>query len=122
IKGFKIYIKNNEYIIDSYRRHKNYDMLTLKGINNINDIVELKGNNVYINREDIKEEFIDEDLKYYKANINNKNYQIIDVINNSNQKLLLLDNNKMIPYVKDFIKNIDYKNKTIYMNIPNGLL
>lgn len=122
IKDFKIYIKDKEYIISSYRKHKNYDMLSLSGIDNINDIIHLKGNNVYVKREDIKEKFIDEDLKNYKANINNKDYQIIEVINNLKQKLLLLDNNKMIPYVKDFINKIDTDKNIIYMNVPVGLL
>ena len=46
--GFKIYIKENEYVIKSYRKHKEYDMITLEGINNINDIIDLKGNNEVI--------------------------------------------------------------------------
>ena len=55
IPNFKIYIKDKEFIIKSYRAHKNYDMLILDGINNINDIINLKGNDVYINRNDINE-------------------------------------------------------------------
>ena len=69
IKGFKIYIKNKEFIINSYRKHKQYYMVTLVGINNINDIIELKGSDVYIKREDI-DSFIDEDLYSYSAIIN----------------------------------------------------
>ena len=34
----KIYIKDKEFIIDKYRHHKEFDMVTLKGINNINDM------------------------------------------------------------------------------------
>ena len=35
-KGNYIYINNNKFLIKSYRVHKNYDMLTFDGINNIN--------------------------------------------------------------------------------------
>ena len=76
IPNFKIYIKDKEFIIKSYRAHKNYDMLILDGINNINDIINLKGNDVYINRNDIKE-FIVEDLVEYKVKINNNYFKII---------------------------------------------
>ena len=71
--GVKIYIKDKEFVIDSYRHHKEFDMLKLKGINNINDILDLKGNDVYVNSS-IIDEFIDEDLVNYKVIINNKTY------------------------------------------------
>ena len=69
--GVKIYIKDKEFVIDSYRHHKEFDMLKLKGINNINDILDLKGNDVYVDSS-IIDEFIDEDLVNYKVIINNK--------------------------------------------------
>ena len=50
---FKLYINNKEFIVKSYRKHKKYDMITFEGINSINDIEYLKGNNVYIKRDDI---------------------------------------------------------------------
>lgn len=121
-QGFKIYIDNKEFIIKSYRPHKNYDMLFLEGINQIDDIIELSGKDVYIKREDIESDFLDEDLKYYKVIINGNSYELKDILNNSNQKLILLSNDKMIPFAKDFITNIDNINKIIYMNIPDGLL
>ena len=53
-----IYINNTKYIIKSYRTHKNYDMLMLDGVNNIDDALNLKGFNVYINRNDYEFEGI----------------------------------------------------------------
>ena len=44
----KIIINDKEYIIKSYRVHKEYDMVTLDGFNNINDVLFLLKNNVYI--------------------------------------------------------------------------
>jgi len=120
-KGFKIYIKNNEYTINSYRKHKNYDMVTLEGINNINDIIALKGSLVYIKREDLKD-FIDEDLYDYVVVSDNKSYKIKDILKNKSHKILVLENDKMIPYVNDFIMNIDKQEKKIYMNLPDNLI
>lgn len=120
-KGFKIYINNKEYVINSYRKHKNYDMLTLDGINNINDIIDLKGSCVYINRSDLFD-FIDEDLFDFIVVSNNNSYKIKDILVNKNNKILVLENNKMIPYVNDFIMRIDKDEKKIYMNLPDNLI
>ncbi|MBQ1813062.1 MAG: 16S rRNA processing protein RimM [Bacilli bacterium] len=121
VPNFKIYIGDKEYIIKNYRKHKNYDMITLDGINNINDIVDLKGSNVYINRNDINE-FIDEDLYNYKVVYKEKEYDIIDILVTKSNKILVLNDNKMVPYVTDFIMKLDIDNKKIYMNLPDNML
>lgn len=120
-KGFKIYIKDKEFVINSYRRHKEYDMVTLDGINNINDIIDLKGNFVYIKRSDI-EGFIEEDLFTYHVISKNNEYKIIDILDNKAHKILVLEGNIMVPYVNEFIENIDDNNKKIYMKLPDNLL
>ena len=118
---FKLYINNKEFIIKSYRKHKKYDMITFEGINSINDIEYLKGNNVYIRRDDINE-FIDEDLYKYLISVNSKLYKIKNILMNNFQKILVLENDKMVPYVDDFILKKDDKKKIIYMDLPNNLL
>ena len=118
---FKLYINNKEFIIKSYRKHKKYDMITFEGINSINDIEYLKGNNVYIKRDDINE-FIDEDLYKYLISVNSKLYKIKNILMNNFQKILVLENDKMVPYVKDFILKKDDNKKIIYMDLPNNLL
>ena len=118
---FKLYINNKEFIVKSYRKHKNYDMITFEGINSINDIEYLKGNNVYIRRDDINE-FIDEDLYKYLISVNSKLYKIKNILMNNFQKILVLENDKMVPYVDDFILKKDDNKKIIYMDLPNNLL
>lgn len=118
---FKLYINNKEFIIKSYRKHKKYDMITFEGINSINDIEYLKGNNVYIRRDDINE-FIDEDLYKYLISVNSKLYKIKNILMNNFQKILVLENDKMVPYVDDFILKKDDEKKIIYMDLPNNLL
>lgn len=120
-KGFKIYIKDNEFVINSYRKHKDYDMVTLEGINNINDIIDLKGNYVYIKREDINS-FIDEDLYEYSVVVKEKEYKIINIIENKAHKILVLNNNVMVPYVPEFIDKKDDIEKILYMKLPDNLL
>ena len=120
-KGFKIYIKDNEFVIKSYRKHKDYDMVTLEGINDINDIIDLKGNYVYIKREDINS-FIDEDLYEYNVVVKEKEYKIINIIENKAHKILVLNNNVMVPYVPEFIEKKDDIGKILYMKLPDNLM
>ena len=56
-KGVKVYVgkKKKEFIINSYRFHKIFDMVTFEGFNNINDVEYLKGDFVYVNEEDLND-------------------------------------------------------------------
>ena len=65
--NMEIYIGNNKTkeIINTYRPHKQYDMITLYGYNNINEVLKYKGLNVYVLKSDInleKGKYLDEDL------------------------------------------------------------
>lgn len=66
INNMTIYIdKKDKEIINTYRKHKNFDMITLKDYNNINEVLKYKGKNVYVNDSDIKldnNKYLDEEL------------------------------------------------------------
>ena len=118
IPNMKLYIgKEKESVtIETYRKHKNFDMCKFKEYNYINDVLKFKGNNVYINREDLKlsnDEYLDIDLIGLNVYYNEKNIGIIDEIENNNGYKLFIISNKYIPYNKEFIDNIDLKNKKI---------
>lgn len=117
--GNILYIDNKEYEITSYRVHKNYDMVTFKGINNINDIEYLKGKDVYI--KDIKVDFLIEDINKYKVLIDNQTIKIKEIIENKKYKILVLEDGKMIPFIDEFVLNVNNDNKTIYIREGLGL-
>ena len=73
-----IYIDDKKYRIKSYRYHKIYDMITLENIDTIEQAENLKGKNIYIDRNDYKfDGLLDEDLlglsaydnEVYKGNV-----------------------------------------------------
>ena len=122
--GNKIYLDNYEFIINSYRVHKEYDMVTLKGIDNINQIINLKGCLVYIDKDNLKlnqNEYLDSDLinfqvymkNEYKGNVSDIKYLVKD-------KKLLVINNNLVPF--ELIQNIDFNNKKIILEEVDGLL
>lgn len=51
--GNSILIQGENYTIERYRVHKNFDMLTLEGYDNINQVLPLKGCDVYIDKEEL---------------------------------------------------------------------
>lgn len=127
-KNFKIYIGNEktEETINTYRIHKNYDMVTLININDINDVLKYKGKNVYINKSDLNiDGYFDEDLIGLEVYTTKSVGNVIEIIKQPHQDLLLIEYNDkqyMIPKVDAFINKIDLNKKIIYINNIEGLI
>ena len=66
--------------------------------------------------------FLEEDLVSYKVINNSKEYKIVDILDNSAHKILVLENNVLIPYVNEFIEKKDETEKKLYMKLPDNLL
>ena len=115
-----------EFTVESYRKHKNFHMVVFKGYYDINLVEYLKGSFVYINKDDLKLEeniTLAIDLIGYDVIIDNKKVGVInDILDTLANEVLVLDNNSMIPYVKEFIKEIDKTNKKVVINNMKGLL
>ena len=128
ISGFKLYIGKDkkEYIVESYRKHKNFDMVLFKGYYDINLVEHLKGSLVYINKEDLKLDkntYLAVDLIGYNVIINDKRIGVInDVLDTNANEVLVLDNKILIPYVKEFIINVNKEKKEVYVKDMKGLL
>ena len=120
-----VYINNEKYIIKSYRFHKIYDMIILENINTIECAEELKGLNVYINRNDYKfDGYLNEDLiglEVYDKDIFKG--KVIDIVKTISNDLLVIEGNKkhMVPNIPEFIKVVDLENNKIYIEYIRGL-
>ena len=129
--GFKLYIGKDKYeeIINSYRVHKQFDMVTFKGYNDINEVLKYKGLYVFINSDDLvldDNEYLDSDL--IGMNVicnNNKIGEVKDIVAYSKKSELLYVENEnkhfYIPYNFDIIKNINLEKKEIDINYIKGL-
>ena len=129
VKDMTIYIdRKDKEIINTYRRHKNFDMITLRGYTNINEVLKYKGKNVYVDTEDInldKDKYLDEELiglnviyegvnKGTISDIERYDKTVLFVIKNDNKEYL-------IPYNDNIIDKIDINNKVIYIKDIKGL-
>lgn len=110
-------MSKSEEVIETYRVHKNFDMVKFKGIDNITDVLKYKGSAVYVNIDDLKlkdDEILIEELLGMSVIVNNKLLgNITDYIDNNGNKLVVV-NNKYIPYNKDLIEKIDKINRKVY--------
>ena len=125
-KNMVFYVGRNKdkYIVNSYRHHKVFEMVTFKGYTNINEVEFLKGSKVYVDINDIKleNEFFSYKLIGFDVIIDNKNVgQITEIINTPANEVLRV-NKILIPYVPSFIEKIDEENKIIYIKNIGGLL
>lgn len=121
--GNIIKIANQEFTITSYRVHKEYDMLTLKDINNINQIIDLKGENVYIDKKYLNlndNEYLDEDLLNLDLYMGNNYLGKVEKIEylTKNKKLLIVSKH-YIPF--ELVQEIDFLNKKIIIEEVSGL-
>ena len=116
VKDMNIYIdKKYKEVISSYRKHKNFDMITLVGYDNINDVLKYKGLNVYVNKDDI----IGSNVIYKGINVG----VIKDIERYDKYSLLVILGKKeyLIPYNDNLIDNIDINNKNVYIKDIDGL-
>ena len=128
IPKMKIYIGKNKTCetINSYRHHKIFDMITMDGYNDINEVLKYKGDYVFVNKEDIKlneNEYLDEDIIGLNVCVENKVLGIVKRIENHNgNELLIVNNNEkryLIPYNFDIIVSINLnEGKIVVKNIP----
>lgn len=124
-KGNHLYISNKKFTIKNYRIHKNLDMITFEEINNINDILEYKGQNIYIDKEEIKNITLNEELINYEVYSDRYIGKIIKLMKNKIYDILVVKNEEkeyLIPNIKEFVTKIDSENKKIYINEIKGLI
>ena len=114
--GKNIYI-GDSYIkeeIASYRKHKEFDMITLKNYNNINQVLKYLKKKVYVKREDLNiDKYLMTDLIGLDVYLKEQKIgKIIDFVYNGSNKLLVVEGLKKfyIPMVEDFVNKVDINN------------
>lgn len=134
--GNKLFLKKNgqtkEIIVNSHRIHKGYDLITFNNLRNINDVLDYIGCEIYVDVSGFDEL---EDGEFYFDDLIGLNVyddegsllgEVID-INEVPQGIILeikkLDNGKAyIPFVDEFIKEINLEDEKIIITPIEGLL
>ncbi len=128
-KNANLYIgkKKEKVIVTNYRHHKIFDMLTFDGINDINDVIQYKGESIYFKREEIElPGLLDEDYIGLRAYDNDKYIgSVTSILKNKAHNILVIENDKnknLIPNIPEFIKKIDIDGKKIEIESIEGLI
>lgn len=127
--GNEIIIDNQTYIIKSYRVHKKFDMVTLEGFNNINDVLFLLKQKVFVKKDLLEltsDEVLDEDLISFNVlTIEGKKGIIKEIFyaseNNKVLRILIDEQQILIPYFSPLVKEVDKENKQILIEILKGM-
>lgn len=129
-KHRKFYIGKHkiEEKMNTYRTHKQYDMVTFEGITDINEVLKYKGEDIYINRADIEiDGYVNEDLIGLEVLSDHLIGTVIQVRQMKKQRLLEVkspnrDRVYLIPMVDAFVKKVDLDNNKIIIEEIEGLI
>ena len=128
--GMKIYIGKDKICekITGYRYHKIFDMITMEGYNDINEVLKYKSDYVFVNKEDIKlleNEYLDEDIVGLSVYVDDRLLGVVKKIEkHSVNEILVVKNdekNYLVPYNFDIILSIDLEKKIMCVKNIVGL-
>ncbi len=130
-KGNLLYLgdKKEKIIIDNSRFQKNMILLSFNKINNINDVLKYVNQTLYVDIDEVRteDEIYYDDLIDCIVYVNNQKIGIVeDVIEVPQGEILkILKNNQeyaLVPYVSEFIVDVDINEKKIIIDPIEGLL
>lgn len=128
IVGNNLVINDKDYKIRTYRKHKNFDMVTLDDYNDINDILFLMKSKVYFREEDLKlndNEILDSELMEYSVeSLDGRTGNVLEVFFASSTNKIIrikLDKEYLIPYNSPMLVKIDKNTKKIIVDIVEGM-
>lgn len=128
VVGNDLIIDNKNYKIKTYRKHKNFDMVTLNDYKDINEVLFLLKKKVYFKKENLKlddDEMLDEDLINYQVLTTDGKRGIIKEIflASKDNKILriMLDREILIPINSPMIKKIDKKKQELIVELISGI-
>lgn len=128
VVGEKLIIDDEEFVIKSYRHHKNFEMVTLNDFKDINEVLFLTKKKVYFDSDLLKlddDEVLDDELI---------NYQIITTAGETGvvtEIFYASPSNKiirakfseevLIPYTSPMVKKVDKQKQEILVELISGM-
>ena len=126
-------ISKKELTIQNLRFHKNFAIVKFSEIDNINDLIQFKGQRIFISKQQAlkqldNNEYLIQDLIGCSI-LNEKGEKlgtVVDISTNSSQDLLniknLIGQVSLVPFVEEFFPLVDIENKKIIIKPIEGLL
>lgn len=135
-KGNVLYIgENDQYkkiIIDTFRVHKGLGLVSFNKLTNINDVLDYVGKTIYVDKESLEElgedDFYFDDLIGLTAITNNdeKIGEVVDILEVPQGAILVIKKDDkeeaLVPFVDEFISDVDLEEGYIIITPIEGLL
>lgn len=128
-EGHHLYIgeKKVPFKIVTYRVHKMYDMVTLEGIDQIEQIEPYKGSFVWASKEETKsDQYFFEDLVGLDVYEEEKKIgTVVEMQQSKAHDIIIVDTGEKkvkIPYVDFFVERVDLSSNKMYVRQVEGLL
>lgn len=124
----KILINNIEHVISGIRYHKNYVLLKIDNLKNINDILKYVGFNIYIKRIDLglkEDEYLYKDLINSEVidDDNTKLGKVIEILNGNNVLIKVKGTKEFfIPLIANYVSKFDLNKKILYTKNAKELI
>ncbi|WKB34878.1 ribosome maturation factor RimM [Terrilactibacillus sp. S3-3] len=136
-KGAKLYVgdaKKNSFeplVVNTHRRHKQFDLLSFNDHPSINDVERFKGLSLYVAKEQLSE--LEEDAYYYHEIIGADVYtdtgkhlgKIKEILSpGANDVWVVKTGSKdlLLPVISDVVKKVDSAEKRIVVHVIPGLI
>ena len=126
--GNSLIIDDKDYVIKSYRVHKNFDMVTLDDYHDINEVLFLLKKDVYYDKDKLdlnNNEILDEDLiKYTVLTKDGKKGIIKEIFSASESNKIIrceFDHEVLIPMNSPMIVDIDKGKKEVIVELIEGM-
>ena len=136
VKGNQVWMKHGEQMIPltvkSYRVHKGFPLVSFEELADINAVEPYRNCELFITddmREELEEGYYYDELENLEAFDHNGNRLGVTVgieeTNGAQDNLrILMDNGKtfLVPYIDEFIEEVDLDNEKIIIHMQEGLL
>lgn len=124
-EGATLYSEGKTFEVKKMRMQKNMPVITLKGIDHINEAENLVGQEIEMNREDIileDDEFLIDDLLGIEVFEKEESLgKITDVKTLPGHDIYVINHTLMIPAVEAFVKEINLEEKTMQVELIEGM-
>ena len=131
----KVMVKNIELTVEKLRFHKNFAIIKFREISDINELLNFKGENIYLEKKEVQntldeEEYLIDDL--VGLNVFDDKDDLIGTVDSiaksTGNDILSIKpqdekyGNILIPFVKELVPIVDIKGKKIIIKPIEGLL
>ena len=121
----------NQVIVEAHRRHKQFDLLKFENLDDMNAVLPLKGQTLYVTEEQLGE--LDEDEYYYHEIVGCEVFsdtgtflgKVKEILSPGANDVWVVDRkgkkDLLLPYIEEVVTDVDVENKKIVVHLLEGL-